>query len=197
MRHPGETVVSVPESSTPLCAGIPPEQGCSSPATVEHLVLFIQYVPMINTNTSPELGGSSSKCQKMMEDQRQGTTVWCHPMLTFLKQKGKKACAGSPLSQVTHTMKLKSLMEVGWLILCDIPMSQLKGRGPNSTWGALKTATRHGVLATKHVSVENLPTALTSGQCDHSSPTEILSKGSQNLSFYLGRNGIMLAVCTK
>lgn len=151
---------------------------------------------MRNTNTSPELGGSSSKCQKMMEEQSQGT-AWSHPVLTFLKQKWKKAYAGSRLSQVKHTMKLMSLVAAGWLNLCDTPMSLLKGTGANTTWGALKTAARHDILPTNHVSVGSLPTAIRSGRCDHTCPPDISSKGSQNLSFYLGENRIMLALYIK
>lgn len=115
----------------------------------------------------------------------------------FSSRSEKKAYAGSRLSQVKHTMKLMSLVAAGWLNLCDIPMSLLKGTGANTTWGALKTAARHDILPTNHVSVGSLPTAIRSGRCDHTCPPDISSKGSQNLSFYLGENRIMLALYIK
>lgn len=100
--------------------------------------------------------------------------------------KVKKGFHGLPTQPSGAHHETHAIGGVGLLILCDIPMSQqaplLKSGGANSTWGALKTATRHDILPINHVSVGSLPTAITSGQCDHTSPSDTLSKGCQNLS---------------
>jgi len=87
-------------------------------------------------------------------------------------------------------MKPIFLVEVGWLVLHDIPVSQrvpiLKSGGCLLYTGCSQDSDNEQRSPRElPISVGSLTVAMASGQCEDTSLPDITSKGSQHLSFYL------------